>query len=109
MRCGSFLMVANSALSTAFWSLARAEVIFFFYCFAVSAQVNSPGSSDPASAVTDLRFLALLKELFLPLLVCGLVLSKISLLSNLFDHLLIYSFQFHLRTCSNNISRIDSS
>jgi len=110
MRCGSFLMVANSALSTAFWSLARADVTFFFYIIPKSAPIYCPDSSLLEEVdYTDLRLLALLKELLLPMLLCWLIPCEISFFCDLLHHLIIYPFQLHLHTRSDDISRINSS
>lgn len=59
--------------------------------------------------LTYLRLLPLREELLLPLLVLRLVPSEVTLLSNFFHHLLVYSLQIYLRTCSDDVSGIDSS
>lgn len=110
MRCGSFLMVVNSALSTAFWSLARAEVTFFFYTTTSLALIdNIELQTANQQRFTNLGFLALLEELLLPLLLCGLIPGEVSFLRDLLDHLIVYPLQLHLRARSNDVSRIDSS
>ena len=58
---------------------------------------------------TYLRLLPLTEKCLLPFLLRRLIPSKIPLLPHLLNHLLIDPFQLHLRTRSDNVSRIYSS
>lgn len=110
IRCGSFLIVDNNALSTFFWSSTRADAGFFFCNNHTSAYIHQDHPHFWAPALrTYLSLLPLRKELLLPRLICRLVPRKIPLLSHLLNYLFIDTLQLHLRTRSNDVTCIYSS
>lgn len=105
---GSFLMLVNSVLSTAFWSLARAlETSFFCEDMYVSMRFRTtpsflvfPSSLSSflffsflyfgqGNTVAHLGFLPLLEKGLLSDLIGLLLPGEISLLGNLLHHLLV--------------------
>ncbi len=116
----TFLMLASSALSTAFWSAARELLICFFCSSARRVRVPSPFLfAETAGAPRDPRgesggrqahlwLLALLEESLLASLVLGLLAGEVLGLRDLVDLLRVDALQVHLLRRRNDISRVDS-
>lgn len=116
---GSFFMVDRRALSTDFWSLARALATFFFCCahthtavsfwfpFFPTRQTLIPGTAtEERWKETNLRLLPLCEKPLLSLLLLRLLPREVSLASHLLYHLLVDPLQLHLRTRGNHVSRV---
>lgn len=91
-RCGSFLIFVKRALSTAFWSLARALATFFFYernFESVRELLHKSSGLWYHATTTDLGLFTLLKEGFLSAFFLLLLPREVAILTNLLDGLLV--------------------
>lgn len=99
----SFFNVANSALSTAFWSSARLPSTCFF-CPVVSTCPAAYNARD-----TNLRLLSLLEEGLLARLLLALFPGKVVVRRNLVHHFGIQALEVYACACRNDISGVHSS
>lgn len=108
-RNGSFLMFVKSALSTAFWSLARALATFFFYRESrLAVELYMSLLSQSCHRRANLWLFSLLEKGFLSALLLFLLSRKVTLLPNLLHCLLVNPLQLDFGRRRDYVSSVDS-